>query len=266
MTPSMKQFDKLHILGLPGLGIPAAAPRLARDGGPYTFRNKTANFNVFYENGLGDNGPVLADGVLASCEAEYAQLQGLFGGIVPAGLPMSVYVVAGDFGAYHATCAATEMHCAAFDGSNVDLVRMLVVAEEVEVFSAAQGGWNCGASTGEGLSRVLATLLYPSQLNGFTSAASWLDTPDRPDFVNNTDPTDQNYVSIGCAVLYLNWLQTQLGFSWSQIIAAGGPTLAATYTNLTGNPDGLTPFATLLAGAFAVGTPSGVTTDNPFPL
>src|SRR5215470_14244923 len=133
-----------------GVSVPATAPRLARDGGPYTQRGSTANFNVYFENALGPNGPVLADAVLASCEHDYSALQNFFGGIAPANLPFNVYVVVGDFGAYHATCAATELHCAAFDGTNADLVRMLLVAEADEVFMDAQSaGWNCGYSNGE---------------------------------------------------------------------------------------------------------------------
>jgi len=103
---------------------------------------------------------------------------------------------------------------------------MLMIAELVEVFEALQGaGWDCGASNGEGLSRILATELYPAALDGFTTATDWLDTPDRPDFVNQTDPSDTNFVSTGCAVLFLNWLHYQLGYDWTAIVGAGGPTL-----------------------------------------
>lgn len=262
-----KRPHKHHVLVLPGGGIPATAPRLAKDGGPYTQKGSTTNFNVYYENALGANGPTLADAVLATCEQDYASLQGFFGNITPGSLPFNVYVVTGNFGAYHASCDATELHCAAFNGDNADLVRMLVVAEADEVMMAAQGaGWDCGASNGEGLSRVLSTELYPAQLDGFASAASWLDTPDRPDWVSQTEPTDQNYVSIGCATLFLNYLRYQLNFTWQQIIAAGASTLAQAYTNLTGQADAFTPFSTLLAQQFPIGTPSGVTNDNPFPI
>lgn len=43
--------------------------------------------------------PVLADAVLATCEADYAQLQAWFRGTIPGGLPFSIYVVSGNFGA-----------------------------------------------------------------------------------------------------------------------------------------------------------------------
>ncbi len=263
----MRKQGKSHVLLHRDRQIPADAPRIAADGGPYTLRGSTANFNVHYENALGDVGATLADGVLASCEAEYAQLQAWFGGLTPPGLPFEIYVVTGDFGAYHATCAATEFHCAAADGTNVDLVRMLVVAEEVEVFEAAlSSAWDCGASGGEGLSRVLATELYPDALNGFASAAGWLDSPDRQDFVSQNDPTDTNYVSIGCAVLFLNYLHTQLCYSWADIVQQAGATLAETYQNLTCRSDAFAAFSALLEASFPIGTPSGLTNDNPFPL
>jgi hypothetical protein len=66
-----------------------------------------------------------------------------------------------------------------------------LIAEEVEVFSAVQNkGWNCGASNGEGLSRVLAESLYPGVLDDYSTAAAWLDTPDRPDWISNNNNTD----------------------------------------------------------------------------
>ena len=247
--------------------IPADRPAIAAAGGPYTLRGSTPHFAVDYEKRPGGERPTLADAVLARCEADYRQMSGWFGDITPPAMPFSIYVVAGNFGAYHATCAATEEHCAAFDGTNPDLIRMLQVAESVEVFSAANGHWNCGASTGEGLSRIFAAELYPSALNGFATAASWLDG-GRPDFINNTDPTDRSYVSTGCATLFLNYLRYQLHFTWAQIVAAGAsPTLAATYTKLTGQADARTPFMDLLQRHLPTGHPSGlVGTDNPFPM
>lgn len=256
----------LHVFVLPGGEVPAARPALAADGGPYTLRGSTPHFSVYYENSLGASGPVLADAVLARCESDFEQLSGWFGAIVPGGMPFTIYVVTGNFGAYHATCSATEEHCAAFDGTNQDLIRMLQVAESVEVFSAANGHWNCGASTGEGLSRIFATELYPTALNGFASAAHWLDG-GRPDFVNSTDPTDRNYVSIGCSTLFLNWLRYQLHFTWAQIVRAGAsPTLASTYTALTGQTDALAQFEGQLNNHFPPGAPSGLANDNPYPL
>jgi hypothetical protein len=38
-------------------------------------RGRTAHFIVSYDPALGSNGPILADAVLGSCEADYGKLQ-----------------------------------------------------------------------------------------------------------------------------------------------------------------------------------------------
>jgi hypothetical protein len=231
-----------------------------------TQRGQTAHFIVNFDNSLGANGPLLADAVLATCERDYAQLQGYFGGITPAGLPFVINIVPGNGGASHATCASTTLSCDAFSGTDADLVRMLVVAEADEVFMAAQNtGWNCGASNGEGLSRVLATQPYPAELNGFATASSWLNSA-RPNFVDQNDPTDRNFISIGCSTLFINYLRYQLHFSLAQIVQARGVNLQQTYANLTGSPDAFGPFAALLQRHFPAGTAVNLPNDNPFPL
>src|SRR5215467_8501908 len=119
------EAPRLHVLVKPDQaeGELAAAPL-----GPYTLRGKTDHFNVYYDNSLGSNGQALADAVLARCEPDFAQLQALFG-VTPGGLPFNVYIDPGTFGAYHASCAATELHLAAFGGTDGALVNMLDVAE-----------------------------------------------------------------------------------------------------------------------------------------
>jgi len=270
---TMTQMRKPHVLLLPTKTIRAAVPRLQTDtsidGGPYVQRGSTQNFVVSYEGSLGADGQTFADAVLAVCEQDYTFLQGVFGNISIQGLPFQVYLRQGDSnngGAYHYSCDATALYCFITPGEPTELASMLVVAEEDEVFMANQNvGWNCGYSNGEGLSRVLATELHPSALNGFASAASWLDS-NRPDWVDNTEQTDTDYVSIGCSTLFLNYLRYQLGMNWSNIVQAGGDTLAQTYSNLTGSSDGFSPFATLLRSRFPQGTPSGLQNDNPFPI
>lgn len=242
---------------------------------PATLRGSTPNFNVYYDNTtLGGNGATIADGVLATCEADYAIYSGYFSGITPASLPFNIILTAldpsgqGGGGAYHMGCGAADLYCDAKTAPSIDIdyTRLLVIAEAVEVLSDAQGaGWDCSASNGEGLSRVLATDQYPAELDGYTTAAAWLDS-GRPDFVNVTDSTDTNALSTGCAVLFLNYLRFQLGFGWADIVSAAGSTLQRTYQTLTSTADGLTPFKALLESNFQSGSPSGLTTDNPFPL
>ena len=233
--------------------------------GPYTQRGSTANFTVYYDNSLGAQGQNLADAVLANCEWDLFKLRGWFGEVAAG--PFTIYIDPGSFGAYHANCAATELHLAAFAGTDGALENMLNVAEADEVLMNNQGaGWNCGASAGEGLSRVLATQRYPASLDGFASAASWLNSA-RPDWVTQTDGTDRDYVSIGCATLFLNYLRYQLHFSLVRIVEAAGSTLQQTYQSLTGSSDAFGPFAALLERHFPTGTPVSLPgTDNVFPL
>jgi predicted nucleic acid-binding protein len=242
-------------------------------GSGFTQRNSTTHFVVYYETTLGINGQNLADAVLGTCEADYQKLQGWFGNINIGSLPFHVRIRAGSNGASHASCTSTDIYCDAFNGTDSDLARSLLVAEADEVFMANQGkGWDCGGSNGEALSRVLAAEIYPNELTppglgvSFASAASWLDG-GRPDWVNRTEGTDGDFVSIGCGTLFINWLRFQLGFNLNAIVQAGGSTLAETYHRVTGRAaDGALPrFLKHIAARFPLGVPSGLANDNPFP-
>ncbi len=254
---------------------------------PTTFAGSTAHFCVYYDaTTLGATGSTIANGVLATCENDYNTISAYFNGLQttpvstptnenPTGTLYNLIIAQldpsgqGGGGAYHYGCGAGDLYLDAktVPGLDIDYTRFLEVAEMVEVFSADQPGapYNCGASNGEGLSRVLAEDLYPAELDGYASAGYWLDN-GRPDFITITDPTDRNYLSIGCSTLFLNYLRYQEDFTWQEIVGAGATTLAQTYQNLTGQPDAVTPFMTLLQQYFPVGTPSGLTNDNPFPL
>ena len=232
---------------------------------PANLQGQTQHFAVYVDPALGDDGKQDAQVVLAKCEADYATVSGYFGGIAAGSF--AVILFSNPNGAYHMTCAATDLFC---DGTaspaNGDHSEFLNVAEFVEVFEAVQGkGWDCGMGNGEGLSRVLATDPYRQQLDGFATAAVWLDSA-RHDFVDHNFNGDTNPHANGCSVLFLNWLRFQLNFSWAQIVAAAAPSLGATYAKLTGKTDGFKQFSALLAQHFPKARPSGLVNDNPFPL
>jgi len=236
----------------------------------YNPGGSTANFDVSYDSTLGANGQALANAVLASCESDLAKLESFFGIASPG--RFTVYIVPGTSGASHAGCSSRVIYCNAFDETDGALENFLNCAEVDEVMMAAQGaGWNCGASAGEGLSRVLAFELHPatqwnsSNRGKFVTAPVWLNT-DRPDWVSQTKPTDIDKVSIGCATLFLNYLRHQLHFDLPQIVQAGGTTLQQTYQQLTGSPDAFVPFAALVALHFPPGMAVSLPSDNPFPL
>lgn len=129
-----------------------------------------------------------------------------------------------------------------------EFVRMLFVAELSEIMmDITSGGWNRGSSEGEALSVILGTEFRPMGYYGAASGAprvnAWLRS-SRPDWISQTEPTDQNAISYGCGILFINYLRHQLGFDLASIIAtrppfdigAGGSTLAGRYAALTGKP------------------------------
>ena len=63
---------------------------------------------------------------------------------------------------------------------------------------------------------------------------------------------------------FLMWASDYLHYDC--IVKAGASTLGQIYTNLTGKNDGFAAFGEQLASNFPPGTPSGLTTDNPYPL
>lgn len=228
----------------------------------------TAHFNVSYSNSLGAKGAELAKAILGGCEADYAALQAIFAGLTPGRLPFVVQITDEAGGASHSSCLGTDVHVGGNSSDNIDYIRLLLVAEVDEVFMANFGhGWDCGASTGEGLSRALANDRYNgAETPGFVSSNSWLNSSPRPNFINSTDPTDTNFTSIGCAVLFLNWLRFQLNYSWADIVAAGGATLAGTYRSLTGHSTGWDDFSSFMDTQFPRGRQYRLKTDNPFPI
>ena len=162
-----------RVLIQPGGAIPIIRPPLPP--AVYTFAGRTANFDVAFDTTLASVGQTLADAILGRCEQDLSQLRSFFGG-VSAGR-FSVLIDPGTPSvpapsAWHANCAATEIHCVVDYAVDGDLANFLSCAEVDEVLMAVQAkGWNCGGSAGEGLSRVLATELHPASLGRFASAS-----------------------------------------------------------------------------------------------
>jgi hypothetical protein len=235
-------------------------------------RGATTNFVMFYQASLGNQGIQIADALLQTCEAQYQTIRGWFGGIVPGSLPFHVTVTDSAKGASHPRCASTQIQVGAKSGSGTggdDFMRNLLFSEVAEVFMAKQDKyWDCGASNGEALSRVLAadiTMPRRTLPLGFRCGPAWL--ADRKDWINHTEGTDQDTVATGCGVLFLNWLRFGLGFSWAAIIAAGAPHLADTYATLTKKTDALSAFLAVIESLFkpkGPNDPKQLVNDNPF--
>ena len=153
------------------------------------------------------------------------------------------------------------------------------------------GRWNPADSTGEGLSRALAFSIYPAQnaeMRAFETAPTWLAKVNhfgyRLNWIDRSRNTDRDYVSIGCATLFLYWLRYDLHFGWRQILTSHFglgifpgdepifPTLGEKYQYLTGDTDGWFRFSDRTQHLFPSyrgvpqrPTPSILRADNAFP-
>jgi hypothetical protein len=170
----------------------------------------------------------------------------------------------GSGGAFHHGCDFTAGGAlyldATFANPAVDPLNLevgLYVAELSESFMGPQGGgWGCGFSNGEGLSRFCAEQeTPPGTLDAFVTGPAWAQAGFR-DWVTQTEQTDQDAVSTGCSILYIYWMRS-LGFTIPQITQAAGTTLSANYQTLTGKDSG---YQDLLAAVQDL----PVTSDNPF--
>lgn len=169
----------------------------------------------------------------------------------------------GSGGAYHYGCDATDLYCdASLSDAGMRTVA-LWVAEASEVMQAVQAkGWDCGASHGEGLSRLHAEACFPSVLDDYNTFRYWLDGK-RPNWVDASEPTDTNAESTGCAVGFLFWLASK-GIPLDQITGAAGENLAQVYKNLTGSDSAWDDFSQACQDRWTQGQPSGINTDDPW--
>ena len=103
-----------------------AEPRVGFDYPNVILRGTTAHFSVYYDpDSLGVNGPVIADGVLATCENDYDVVYGYFGGINVG--PMNV-IIAGAMNSGKSTLVR------ALAGDINPFERLITVENERELF------------------------------------------------------------------------------------------------------------------------------------
>ena len=129
------------------------------------------------------------------------------------GGPVSVIVFAlgnatdGTGGADHMGCDYINGAAIEVDASFGNSARVSALFE-AELSECSMNGNLCGESTGEALSRWCATVVSNNALSDFATAPQWAQDGE-PDFVNKTDPTDQNADSTGCGMAFLSWLMSQ---------------------------------------------------------
>jgi photosystem II stability/assembly factor-like uncharacterized protein len=221
----------------------------------------TPHFSIQYDTALGAKGRDLAERLSWITEGIYAKLSALFGGIQAQQLPILLTVDALTGGGISGV-GSIDIHTM----GDIEEARYVFVSELAEIFMRSRGAaWNPNDSKGEALSRLLGAEAFPIFPSTYLCASSWLNS-GRIDYVSKNFADDKDFPSFGCAILFLNYLHRQLGYSLAAIIQDNSTNLAGIYKNLTGKSDAFAAFSTLLTAHFPPGKPVSMSTDNPFPL
>lgn len=234
----------------------------------YVGTSPSGRVTVFADPSLGNAALQNAQDLLNDGDRVVNANDKIFG--TPGG-PVSVIVFAlggmtdGTGGADHAGCdytsgGAIEV-CASFGNS-----ARVSALFEAELSECSMGGKLCGLSTGEALSRWCAAVIGNNALADFSTAPQWAQDGG-PNYVDQTDQTDQNADSTGCGMAFLSWLMSQ-GHGLDEIaqhmVSLGDSgTLAQLYGSLTSDmPSNAWP--AFQAAIQAIGGYSAVTSDDPF--
>lgn len=221
---------------------------------------------IYVDPSLGNQALQNAQDLLNDADRVANDNDGIFG---TTGGPVSVIVFAlngatdGSGGADHMGCDYVNGAAIEVDASFGNSVRVSALFE-AELSECSMNGNLCGESTGEALSRWCAAFVSNNALADFATAPQWFQD-GMPDFVNNTDNTDQSADSTGCGMAFISWLISQ-GHSLSQIAPAmvnlgDGGTFAQLYGNLTSDdPANAWPNFQNAINSL----PNGVTNDDPF--
>ncbi len=153
-----------------------------------------------------------------------------------------------------------------------DYAGFVFIAEMSELIMGFYG-WNEGSGQGEALSRVMAEELHPASTSNFVNTWLAFSSP-RPDWINKDEVGgvglvprgDLDPITYGCGIIFINFLNAQLGFSFRDICLAGGALLSDRYRNLTHRVDN--PAATLdtLLDVYLGTGRISLSGNNPFPL
>jgi len=221
---------------------------------------------VYVDPSLGQPALQNAQDLLNDADRVIAANDGIFG---TTGGPVSAIVFAlggetdGTGGADHMGCDYTIGAAIEVDASFGNSARVSALFE-AELSECSMNGNLCGLSTGEALSRWCAAVIGNNALADFATAPQWVQD-NEPDFVDKTDPTDQDADSIGCGMAFLSWLISQ-GYGLEKIAPAmvnlgDSGTFAQLYATLTSDA-AANAFPKFQAAIQNL--PNGVTNDDPF--
>jgi hypothetical protein len=232
----------------------------------YVGTSPSGRVTVYVDPTLGKQALQNAQDLVKDADRVVTANDGIFG---TTGGAVSVMIFAlgsetdGTGGADHMGCTYAAGGAIEVDASFGNSARVSALFE-AELSECSMNGNLCGLSTGEALSRWCAAVVGNNALSDFATAPQWVQD-GMPDFVDKTDPTDQDADSIGCGMAFLSWLISK-GYALNKIapamVALGDAgTLAELYANLTSD-DAENAWPNFQAAI--KGLPNGVTSDDPF--
>jgi hypothetical protein len=222
--------------------------------------------SVYVDPTLGNEALQNAQDLLAAADRVVAQNNAIFG-ISGGAVDVILFALGGQTdgtgGADHAGCDFTTGNAIEVDVSYGNSTRVVALFE-AELSECAMNGQLCGHSTGEALSRWCAAVVSSNALADFATAPQWAQD-GMPNWVDQTEQTDQDPDSTGCGMAFLSWLMSQ-GHSLSEVaqtmVGLGdNRTLAQLYGQLTADAAS-NAWSNFTSAVGAL--PSGVTSDDPF--
>jgi hypothetical protein len=226
----------------------------------------STGITVYVDPSLGAAAEANAQALLAGADRVVRQNNAIFG---TSGGAVSAIVFAlngktdGTGGADHGGCDFTTGNAIEIDASFGDAARITALFE-AELSECSMNNRLCGLSTGEALSRWCAAVVGANALADFATAPQWAQD-GMPNWVDQTEATDQSADSTGCGMAFLSWLlfqhHTLPEIAQAMVGLGDAGTLATLYAKLTGNPaqSAWTDFQTAVNGLAG-----GVTNDDPF--
>lgn len=226
----------------------------------------TGRVTVYVDPSIGQQGLQNAQDLLNDADRVSTANDGIFGST---GGSVSVIVFElggqtdGTGGADHNGCDYTTGNAIEVDASFGNSPRVSALFE-AELSECSMNGNLCGESTGEALSRWCAAVVGNNALADFATAPQWAQD-GMPNWVDQTENTDQGADSTGCGMAFISWLISQ-GHGLEKIAPAmvnlgDSGTFAQLYAGLTGDAssNAWPNFQKAVQNL-----PNGITSDDPF--
>lgn len=238
-----------------------------------TYRGKSqlvatsaSHVTVYVDPSLGAPALQNAHDLLAAADSVVKQNNAFFG-ITGGAVDVILFALSG---ATDGTGGADHNGCDFTSGKEIEVdvsygaPERIAALFEAELSECAMKGNLCGLSTGEALSRWCAAVVSNNALADFATAPTWAQD-GMPNWVDQTNQTDQDTDSTGCGMAFLSWLMSQ-GHTLEKIAPVmvgfgNAGTLAQLYAKLTG--DAATNAWKKFEAAIKT-VAGGVTDDDPF--